>query len=237
MKRLLPIGILILGLAGFGISSWNIAQREQQNYPAKIRIESRPGAAIIVPFRRRLERAQKNISSVIDGAAYTDPNPLPGGLSVIHSDIIFLTSGASGDILIWLPPEALGEFKFSITAWADASIAGANAARLNSDSAAVTLTVAGEPIAASEPDFAGEWSDQGRQWSFAGDGAKRLIITGADGAATMHYNLYPDHNGRWFLAEITEMSPSVYWIEADGDLLKVSWPGIEFAPFAELRRS
>jgi len=232
----MPIGILILGLAGFGISSWNIAQREQQKYPAQINVESRPGAAIIVPFRRRLERAQKNILSVIYGSAFTDPNPLPDGLEVLHSDVLFMSSGASGDILIWLPPETSGKVKFSLAASADASIVGAGVSRLNSDSANVTLTVSGEPVAASEPALAGDWSDGAHKWTFAAGGNRQLTIANSDSAVNMRYDLYPDQNGRWFLAEIKPDQPRLYWIGVEGEILKVSWAGDEFNPIMELRR-
>lgn len=236
MTRIIPLGLLILGIAGFGYIAWNTAQREQRLYPAKITIEARPGAAVLVPFKRRLERAQKNILSVIYGSAFTDPNPLPDGLEVLRSDVLFMTSGASGEVVVWLPPEALGEYEFSITAWAEASIVGAGGTRLNSDSAVVTLKVAGNPIVAPEPDFAGEWSDQVRQWKFAADGGRNLTIADADGAATIAYDLYPDQNGRWILVETTKINPRAYWIEADGEFLKVSWLGKEFKPFSELQR-
>lgn len=229
---------MTLGIVGFGYFFWTSVERDRQLYPAQITIVSRPGAAIIVPFSRRLERAQKSILNVIDGNAITEPNPLPGGLSLIHSEVNFRSSGATGDILIWLPPEASGEIKFSITASADAGAAGVGAARLYSDSAAVTLKVAGAPVAVAEPDFSGEWSDHEQQWSFAANGGdKELTIKDADGVRNMEYDLYPDQNGRWFLAEIEPVRPRVYWIDVEGDLLKVALPGKEFKPFAELRRS
>lgn len=236
LTRIIPLGLLILGITGFGYFAWNSVEREQRLYPAQITIESRPGAAVVVPFKRRLERAQKNIPSAIEGSAITDPIQLPNGLVVIHSDIILLSSGASGDVVIWAPPEASGEIKFSITAWAEAGSVGAGATRLNSDSAAVTLNVAGEPVISAEPNIKGEWSDETHHWEFAGVGGKNLTIKDADQTATMGYNLYPGQNGRWFLAETTKTSPRVYWIEAEDDLLKIAWPGKEFKPFAQLQR-
>lgn len=236
MTRIIPLGLLILGITGFGYVAWNTAQREQRIYPALITIEARPGAAIIVPFSRRLERAQKKLLSANNGAAQTDPDPLPDGLVVIKSDIKFLTSGASGSIIIWAPPEASGEIRFSITAWSDTNVAGAGATKLNSDSAAVTIKVAGDPVLSTEPELTGEWSDETRHWSFTGEGGRNLSISHADQAATMRFDLYPGQNSRWFLVEITEMSPRVYWIEAENDLLKIAWPGKEFEPFAQLQR-
>ena len=235
--RIIPIGLLILGIAGFGYFAWNMAQREQRLYPANITIEARPGAAVVLPFKRRLERAQKNMPSVIHGSALTDPNPLPAGLEVLYSNVLFKTSGASGDVLIWLPPEALGEIEFSIAASADASTVGAGAPKLNSDKARVTLTVSGAPVAGNEPALAGDWSDGGHKWTFAADANRQLTIANSEGAATFSYDLYPDQTGRWFLAEIKPEQPRLYWIGVEGDVLKVSWAGDEFKPIMELRRS
>ena len=235
-SQFVSIGVLFLALAGVGFYFWSASHKESLQYPARITVEARPGAAILVPFSRRLVGEDKTISSVIYSNLQTDPDPLPVGISIIRSDVYFRSNTAVGHMLVWSPPEVSGQTHFSVSASGAVKMADAETVSLQSESTRVTFQVTGEPVASKEPDLAGDWADQTQQWKFAADGEKRLTVITDDGRSAIDFALYPDPQGRWFLTEIGVAQPRFFWIETAGDQMKVAQPGAEFAPFTELQR-
>ncbi len=228
-SQFVSIGVLILALAGAGYYFWSASKKESLQYPAQVTVASRPGAAVLIPFSRKLADKSKTTATIIYGDVKTDPDPLPVGISIIRSGFYFRTKAAAGHMLVWTPADVSGQTHFNASA--------SDGAGLQSQHARITLQVRGAPIAAAEPNLSGNWSDPERQWQFAADGSKQLTIINGDGRSALDYDLYPDQNGRWFLVEIDAVQPRLYWIEAGGDVLKISPPGAAFEPVAELRRA
>jgi len=228
-SQFVSIGVLILALAGVGYYFWSAAKKESLQYPAQVTAASRPGAAILIPFSRKLADKGRTAATVIYGDVKTDPDPLPVGISIIRSGVNFRTDAAVGHMLLWTPADVSGQTHFNVSA--------SDGAALQSQNARITLQVTGAPIAAAEPNLSGNWSDQEQQWQFAADGSKQLTIINGDGRSALDYDLYPDQNGRWFLLEVEAVQPRLYWIDASGDALKISPPGGAFEPVAELRRA
>ena len=227
-SQFVSIGVLFLALAGIGYYFWSASNKESQQYPAKITIASRPGSALLIPFSRKLAGDIEAAATVIYGDVKTDPDPLPGGISIIRSGVYFRSNAAAGHMLVWTPVDISGQTQFNVLA------SGGDA--LQSQSARLTLQVTGAPVTAAEPNLTGNWSDQEQQWQFAADGSKQLTIIDSNGRSALDYDLYPDQNGRWFLVEKDGVQPRLYWIEAEGDALRVSLPGAEFEPVTQLRR-
>lgn len=228
-SQFVSIGVLVLALAGVGYYFWTASEKENLQYPAKITVASRPGAAILIPFSRRLADEGKASATVIYGEVRTDPDPLPAGLSIIRSGVYFRTNAAVGHMLVWTPADVSGQAKFDATA--------SGGETLLSQPTKITLQVSGSPVSAAAPNFAGNWSDNEQQWQFAADGSKQLTIIDEAGRSALDYDLYPDQNGRWFLMEVDVVQPRLYWVDAGSDMLKVALPGRVFEPVAELRRA
>lgn len=227
-SQFVSIGVLILAFAGVGYYFWSASVKENEQYPSQITVASRPGAAILVPFSRKLADENKTTATVIYGDVRTDPDPLPVGISIIRSGVYFRTKAAVGHMLVWTPADVSGQTQFNATA------SGGDA--LVSQPTRITLQVAGAPVSAAEPNLSGSWSDQEQQWLFAADGSKQLTIIDSSGRSALDYDLYPDQNGRWFLVEVDVVQPRMYWVEAGSNMLKIALPGGVFEPVNELRR-
>ncbi len=237
MKKLVRYNLLALVIFGVGYFAWSEFQEGRRNYPASIIIETRPGAAVLAPIRQKIVGGKRNIASVIYGDVYTDPYPLPNGVSIIHSGVYFLSSGAVGSVLVWAPPDISGLIEFTLTASATARAADAGSVWLKSNSTKVSLQVSGEPISQTTPALDGAWHDTQRHWEFSEDGVKKLTITAKGKVETLYYALYQDESRRWFLVENRATNGRAYWIEMGDNTLKVALPATMFEPFAELRRS
>ncbi len=235
-NQLISVAVVFLVIIGGGFIYLSVLEKEELQYPSKMEIASRPGAAVLVPFNRKLTGDETNFANAVYGDMHTDPNELPGGISILRSGVYFRSSGAVGDVLIWTPPETSGGMRFSLSASADADGAGPGGQQLQSESIKVGFRMVGEPVLADEPNFAGSWSDDEEQWRFAPDGAKQLTIIKNGESSAIDYNLYPDQDGRWFLLEIDAVQPRLYWLETEGDRLTISLPGPDFQAMAELHR-
>ena len=220
MKKLAQYSLLAPIIFGVGCFVWSEFQEARRKYPSTIIIETRPGAAVLVPVSQRIVGGERNIASFIYGEVHTDPDPLPKDVSIVFSGVYFLSSGAVGNVLVWSPPTASGLIEFTLIASATARAATAGSVWLKSKGAKVSLRVIGEPVSQTTPALGGTRYDDKRHWEFSGDGVRKLTITTEGVVEALDYNLYQDEIDRWFLVESRAMNGCPYQ-KLDSDVLMV----------------
>ena len=234
--QFLSIGVLILVIAGGGYFYWTELEKEKQLYPAQISAEVRPGAVVLLPISRKLT-ADNESGFVINGILNTQPDQLPGGVSIIQSRVDLRRNAAKGHVLVWAPKDVSGQARFSLAASGKADAAQGDSAEVRSLDVRVNLSVRGAPMPDAKPSLAGVWFDDDQVWRFAADGSEQLTITDRNGDSAIDFQLYPDLSGRWFLLEMDVEQPRLYWLEIDGEVMRVAMPGTAFEEVAQLQRS
>lgn len=208
-----------------------------QKYPKSIEVSTRPGAAVVVPFKQRVKGAPKRALGTIAASPLIDPNPLPQDAKLLHSSLYLFGSGdVGGDILIYVPETASGELTFSLTASGDGRGQGASLVFFKTETTDVTVKVEGTPPSDAAPSLAGAWTHEGQVWTFEGGQVSSLRILYPSGEEEiMHYEAYPDGAGRWFLVDFNPAGVT-YWVSLEGDVLSLAHAGARFEPFATLGR-
>lgn len=205
--------------------------------PGKIEKTVRPGSTAVFEFKAKPTDKSIRAQSYIEAHAIVDPDPLPQGAVLLHTDLLLHNSGVvSGDVLLFVPETAIGDLEFNVSASGDGRSASGGNVFFKTSQKLFQLSVEGPPVKVVAPILQGNWKSETLTWSFSDQPSHSVAVSHASGdRSVFQYELYPDGAGRWFLID-ARIGGQAYWIEMDSEAgaLFVSWPGTEFAPFAEL---
>lgn len=234
-KRTFSLGsALIAVIAAAGLTGCS----ESQKYPQSIEVTARPGAALVVPFSQRVKGAPKRALGAIAADPLIDPKPLPQGAELLDSSLYLFGSGdVGGDILIYVPETASGEFTFSLAASGDGRGQTASVVFFKTETTEVTVKIEGAPVENTPPpELAGVWMRDDEVWTFEDGQVPALRILYPTGEEKIvRYEAWPDGAGRWFLVDYNPAG-ATYWASLEGDALFLAHPDVQFEPFATLTR-